>query len=183
MEITRVTNNMKTMKKIADEIVRIAKAEVGVEEVNGTNCGERVNEYKATTTLRPDAPWPWCAAFICWVIKEALRSTGAKHPTSGFTRPFTAGAWDMENWSLRQDSTTWTRKPHHGDIKPGDIVVFKFSHIGFAISEPDDDGYVVTVEGNTDSKGSREGGGVFTKRRHISKIRSRIRFRQEKLVF
>jgi len=37
--------------------------------------------------------------------------------------------------------------------------------------------YVLTVEGNTDSSGSREGGGVFQKRRHLSKIRSRIRFR------
>jgi hypothetical protein len=33
------------------------------------------------------------------------------------------------------------------------------------------------VEGNTDSSGSREGGGVFLKRRHVSVIRSRIRFR------
>lgn len=170
------------MKNIAQEIVRIAKEEIGTEEVDGTNCGERVNEYKAATTLRPDAPWPWCAAFVCWVVKEALRSTGTKHPTAGFTRPFTAGAWDMENWSLRQDKTTWTRKPHRGDILGGDIVCFTFSHIGFAVAAPDADGYVATVEGNTDSAGSREGGGVFLKRRHISKIRSRIRFRQDHLI-
>jgi hypothetical protein len=38
------------MKNIVQEIVRIAKQEVGTEEVDGTNCGERVNEYKAATT-------------------------------------------------------------------------------------------------------------------------------------
>jgi len=170
------------MKDLAAEIVRIAKAEVGIEEVDGTNCGKRVNEYKSATILQPDLPWPWCAAFVCWVVKEALRAAGVKHPTAGFTRPFTAGAWGMENWSLKQDATTWTRKPHRGDIQPGDIVVFTFSHIGFAATAPDADGFVRTIEGNTDAEGSREGGGVFAKKRHISKIRSRIRFRQDKLI-
>jgi len=35
---------------------------------------------------------------------------------------------------------------------------------------------VVTVDGNTDAAGSREGGGVFKKTRSVSKIRARIRF-------
>jgi hypothetical protein len=55
-------------------------------------------------------------------------------------------------------------------------VVFTFSHIGIAVSPPDEDGNVATVEGNTDAAGSREGGGVYRKSRHVSKIRSRIRF-------
>jgi hypothetical protein len=59
---------------------------------------------------------------------------------------------------------------------PGDIVIFTFSHIGIAVSEPDEKGNVKTVEGNTDKAGSREGGGVYLKTRNISKIRSRIRF-------
>jgi hypothetical protein len=170
------------MKDLAAEIVRIAKAEVGVEEVNGTNCGVRVNEYKATTWLPADKPWPWCAAFVCWVVRKAFEAAGADTHTGTFSIPQTAGAWDMENWSLKQDMTTWTRKPHRGDILPGDIVVFTFSHIGFAASAPDADGFIRTIEGNTDAAGSREGGGVFAKRRHISKIRSRIRFRQDKLI-
>jgi hypothetical protein len=35
---------------------------------------------------------------------------------------------------------------------------------------------VQTVEGNTNGEGSREGDGVYLKRRHRSKIRSIIRF-------
>jgi len=103
--------------------------------------------------------------------------TASIHETKTFKRPRTAGAWDFENWSLAQDSTTWTKKPHRGDIQPGDIVVFKFSHIGVAISAPDKNGNVQTVEGNTDKAGSREGGGVYRKTRAASSIRSRIRFR------
>jgi hypothetical protein len=168
------------MKSIASEIVRIANGEVGIEEVNGSNCGHRVNQYKAATNLPPDQSWPWCAAFVCWVIREALIAIQAKE-TATFKRPRTAGAWDFENWSLAQDSTTWTKKPHGGDIVAGDIVIFTFSHIGIATSSPDSNGMVRTVEGNTDSSGSREGGGVFAKSRHVSKIRSRIRFIQEML--
>jgi hypothetical protein len=83
----------------------------------------------------------------------------------------------MENWSLAQDNSTWTKKPHRGDIQPGDIVVFKASHIGFAVSAPDKNGYLMTVEGNSNKAGSREGGAVVRQKRHISKFRSRIRFR------
>lgn len=167
---------MSELPKLPAEIVRVALKEVGVEEVNGSNCGPRVDQYKAATWLNPKVGWPWCAAFCCWVIREAAAGAGVKF-TKTFKRPRTAGAWDFENWSLSQDRSTWTKKPHRGDIQPGDIVVFKFSHIGFAVSAPDANGYVTTVEGNTDSKGSREGGGVFKKKRHLTKIRSRIRFR------
>lgn len=162
--------------KLAPEIVRIATAEIGVEEVNGSNCGPRVNEYKEATWLPAHQAWPWCAAFVCWVVREAMKATGVGE-TPTFQRPRTAGAWDFENWSRKQDRSTWTKRPHDGDIQAGDIVIFTFSHIGFATSSPDAGGWVTTVEGNTDAEGSREGGGVFRKRRHVSKIRSRIRFR------
>lgn len=156
---------------LAPTLVKIAKAEIGVEEVNGSNCGPRVNEYKSTTNLPATRAWPWCAAFVCWCVKQAMGDR-----KFSFRRPTTAGAWDFENWSLAQDGSTDTRKPAGDDIRPGDIVVFKFSHIGIATTRPDSDGYIRTVEGNTDSAGSREGGGVFCKNRKVSRVRSRIRF-------
>lgn len=165
-----------TGPKMPAAMVRIAEAEVGVEEVNGTNTGKRVNEYKAATWLDPEKGWPWCAAFVCWVVREALKATGTPQ-TDTFKRPQTAGAWDFENWSRKQDRSTWTRKPTAGDIKAGDIVVFRFSHIGIAVEDMEPDGTVQTVEGNTDAAGSREGGGVFRKTRRLTQIRSRIRFR------
>jgi len=164
------------MSAFIDSFIAAAKGEVGVEEVNGSNCGPRVDEYKAATWLSPTKGWPWCAAFVCWCVREAATDSGTPF-TSKFKRPRTAGAWDFENWSLDQDSSTWTKKPHRNDIEAGDIVIFKFSHIGIALSAPSQAGLVQTVEGNTDAAGSREGGGVFLKKRHASKIRSRIRFR------
>lgn len=156
--------------KLADKLIALAKKEIGVEEVNGTNCGPRVNEYKSATWLDSTKSWPWCAAFICWLFREAMEGG-----TYSFKRPQTAGAYDFENWCKQQDSSVQLKKPHNGDIKPGDIVIFNFSHIGIAVGSPDSDGYIKTIEGNTDGAGSREGGAVLEKRRKLSSIRSRIR--------
>lgn len=161
--------------KLSDALVQIATAEIGVEEINGTNCGPRVNEYKAATNLPPKEAWPWCAAFVCFCVRAAMRLTNTAE-TAGFKRPTTASAWDFENWSKRQDNTTKTKRSPGLDIAAGDIVIFKFSHIGIAIGKPDKYGFVETIEGNTDGQGSREGGAVLKKSRHISKIKTRIRF-------
>ncbi len=166
--------------KLANHIVRIARSEIGVTEVNGSNCGPRVNQYKAATWLDSTQAWPWCAAFVCWVVREAMAAAGVPE-TGAFKRPSTAGALDLENWSREQDETTWTKTPTQGDIQPGDIVTFKFKtggHVGFAISSPDAGGYFETIEGNTDVAGSREGGGVFKKKRHVDSVHGRIRFRK-----
>ena len=155
---------------IPDKMVSLAREEIGVSEVDGTNCGPRVNTYKSATWLDADKGWPWCAAFICWLIREAIEGEDVK-----FTRPETAGAWDFENWAKRQSSLVDLRKPTNEDIKAGDIVIFTFSHIGIAIADVDSSGYVKTIEGNTNGVGSREGGSVLEKKRHVSKIRSRVR--------
>ena len=156
---------------IPEKMVSLAREEIGVSEVDGSNCGPRVDEYKAATWLDADKGWPWCAAFICWLVREAIEGEDVK-----FKRPRTAGAWDFENWAKQQITNgVELRKPTNEDIKAGDIVVFTFSHIGLAVKDADSSGYVVTIEGNTNGAGSREGGSVLEKKRHVSKIRSRIR--------
>ena len=164
------TQTASTSLSFASKLIALAKKEIGVEEVDGTNCGPRVNEYKSATWLDSTKSWPWCAAFICWLFREVMKDD--KYP---FKRPQTAGAYDFENWCKQQPSGVELKKPHNGDIKPGDIVIFNFSHIGIAVGSPDSDGYIKTIEGNTDGAGSREGGAVLEKRRKISSIRSRIR--------
>jgi cell wall-associated NlpC family hydrolase len=156
---------------ITEKMVTLAREQIGVSEVDGTNCGPMVDTYKAATWLDPDKGWPWCAAFICWLVKEAIGKEDVE-----FERPRTAGAWDFENWAKKQAvQGVDLRKPTNEDIKAGDIVVFTFSHIGLAVADADSSGYVKTIEGNTNGEGSREGGSVLEKNRHVSKIRSRIR--------
>jgi len=154
---------------LADRIAAIAESQVGVRETK-KNGGVKIEEYQAATWL-PVGAWPWCAAFVCWVVKQAVGKTKVSFPL-----PQTAGAWDFERWCRGVDNTVRLRKPPMGDVKRGDIVVFYFSHIGIAVGPPDKQGNVPTVEGNTNAAGHRLGDGVYAKTRHISAIRSRIRF-------
>ena len=154
-----------TIMTNAEKIVAVASAEVGVRE-SKKNGGAEIEGYQLATWL-PPGYWPWCAAFVCWVLSRALPD----HPEL----PRTAGAWDFERWCRSVGNWARLRKPHHGDIKAGDIVIFSFSHIGIAAGAPDANGNVPTIEGNTNGAGSREGDGVYRKMRPLSKIRSRIR--------
>lgn len=146
----------------------IALKEVGVKEV-GNNGGPRIREYQAATWLEPGS-WPWCAAFVCWCLRESLKVSPA-----AFKRPETAGAYDFENWA-RDNAAKGVRliKPATDSVREGDIVVYKFSHIGIAVAN-ESGGMVKTVEGNTDDDGGREGDGVYRKTRKKPQIRSIIR--------
>ena len=160
--------------KLGQAIINVAAKELGVTEVNGSNCGPRVNEYKTATTLPAKESWPWCAAFVCWCVREGLLQLGMSESAT-FRRPKTAGAFDFENWSLAQDNSTQTKRNPGDDILAGDILIFKFSHIGIASADASGSS-VETIEGNTDAEGSREGGGVFRKTRKLSQVKTRIRF-------
>lgn len=93
---------------LKDKLVELAQKEVGVEEVNGTNCGPRVNQYKADTWLNPKENWPWCAAFICWLFDEAM-----KDEKYTFERPRTASAFGFETWCLKQDRSVLLKKERY----------------------------------------------------------------------
>lgn len=151
---------------LARRIVELAAAEIGVREVpRNSNRGSRVEEYQRATWLNGTG-WPWCAAFLCWLVRELEKDFDLP-----FARPLTAGAWDFERWA--RDEGVKLFKPR-SEIRAGDIVVFTFSHIGLA-AEDESAGRVITIEGNTDSSGSREGGGVYRKTRATSLVRSHIR--------
>jgi hypothetical protein len=154
---------------LAELIAAIAESQVGVRETK-KNGGTQIEEYQRATWL-PVGAWAWCAAFCCWCIKQAVGKTRVS-----FHLPQTAGAFDFERWCRSVDNTVRLRKPTMGDVKRGDVVVFTFSHIGIATGPPDKNGNVPTVEGNTNAEGARLGDGVYAKLRHLSKIRSRIRF-------
>jgi len=163
------------MSQFTERLVLTALAEVGVKEVGTSNRGPRVDEYQRATWLEEKDWGPWCAAFVCWVVRGAMRLEGVKE-TAGFKRPQTAGAFDFENWSHKQDRTTQTAKPAGISIRRGDLVIFSFSHIGIATGPPDGKGIFPTVEGNTNAGGSRTGGMVCEGKRSVRELRSRIRF-------
>ena len=166
------------MRTISDSVASAAEMKVGVRETGGPNKGLALAPFFEADWYDPngaapgDDGYPWCAAFVCWCVMVAVAGR-----VITFKRPRTPSAWGLEAWSLSQDSSTWTLKDPGRDIKRGDVLVFHFSHCAVAVGEPDKAGFVDTVEGNTNADGSREGDGVYRKRRHVSQVRSRIRFR------
>jgi len=155
-------------------IAQAAEAEVGVRETKA-NGGKRIADYQSCTWL-PVGAWPWCAAFVDFCVKSAVEKFG---PVT-FALPRTAGAWDLENWCRSVDDTVKLKKTKQGiaTVQRGDIVIYKFSHVGIATSSLDDDNNLSTIEGNTNSAGSREGDGVYRRTRNVSQIRSIIKFTQ-----
>lgn len=103
---------------------------------------------------------PWCASFVCWTYGQQQVS----NPKSGYCPDlFAAKKVIYKRGGLNK------APPQHGDVWG---LYFpekrRVAHVGFV----DDwqSKYVVTVEGNTNEAGSREGDGVYRKRRLISSI-------------
>lgn len=131
-------------------LVGIAARELGVREQTGQNDGLRVEEYLATVSLRKGQPW--CAAFVSWVYKQA-----------GYSKPRTG-------WS----PALFPSSRLAGSALPGDLLAVYFpklkriGHVGIIVKM--DGEWCSSIEGNTNGQGSREGDGVYIKRRHAKTI-------------
>lgn len=165
---------------ITKKIVELAKHEVGVRESGGNNKGSQIVVYQKATWLPPN-PWAWCAAFCCWVLKEALKDKDVAKQLGldddkkvDHWRCRDASAFGWEKWAKSRGLQVLTET---AKAKAGDFVVFDFSHIGIVVEDQTGD-YIETVEGNTNGKGERDsvsGDGVWRKRRHKSLTKSYIR--------
>lgn len=169
---------MTISEEAREKLCRVARAEVGVMEVGGNNNGPRVREYQAATWLKP-AAWPWCAAFVCWVLREWTKDNAVAQILS-LTTPKAlkswlcqdASAYGFEDWAKKHGIKVLgpTTNPQAGDI----VTYASFSHIGIVVG-PVDDKFMHTVEGNTDPDGGREGNGVYLKKRKRGLARAFIR--------
>lgn len=133
----------------ADAIITIAASQIGVRELTGKNDGVEVTKYLNSVGL--DKGYAWCAAFVSWVHDQA-GVTGAK------------SAWSP-SWLPRDRLVK--------NAKPGDVFGIYFrsknriAHVGI-IEVPG--ATTITIEGNTNEAGSREGDGVYRKRRLSKQI-------------
>lgn len=163
-------------------LVKLALGEIGTREVGGNNMGEEIEEYQRATWLAP-APWPWCAAFTCWLLREwwedpesrALMGIGSEREAEKI-RCKDASAFGWEKWAIKRG---YQVLPEITLAKAGDFVVFDFSHIGLVIADQaSTEDEILTVEGNTNGRGERDSGtgdGVWKKKRMPSLTKSYIR--------
>jgi hypothetical protein len=133
-------------------LVDIAALEVGVREQGGDHRGPRIREYQSATWLEP-APWPWCAAFVDWIVREWL-----KHPDVlswlklsesqiPAWRPMTAGAWASGQLGGPGSRPRVSVPTETAKALPGDIIIFDFFMSGS--SRPTTGRTFSTIEGNT----------------------------------
>jgi hypothetical protein len=153
-------------------IVAATRKEVGVSEVTKNRAPEIAKYWEATDyPTGMENREPWCAAFVCWCIRQGIRDYGV-NPTWALPRTATAFGFD-DDWAV-DNKLKVVRTPTSKDINPGDIVVFRFSHVGICVGKVNSDS-ILTVEGNTNGEGGREGDGVYQKIRDLKVIRSVVR--------
>lgn len=127
----------------ADKVLKIAAAEIG--NTDGTKYGKwyekNVDKNSANYNFA-GSDVPWCAMFVSWAFAKA----GAK----------CAGLPGAYCPTMLQEAATAGRAVSAGNAKPGDVVYFDWDggetdHVGVCESNNQNGGYLVTIEGNTDS--------------------------------
>lgn len=133
-------------------------SQLGVKELTGKNDGVTVEMYLKSVKLSKGNPW--CAAFISWNYQQC----GIPNPMSGYSP-----SWFPQSNVIYKPSAKIQGVP-----QPGDVFGIYFAnkkriaHVGFVIEWGEK--AVTTIEGNTDADAtegekSREGNGVFKKKR------------------
>lgn len=134
------------MANNAESVLSVARSQIGI------TSGKKYWDYVIGGGYKNGNSTPWCACFVSWVFKQA----GAKCaglPAASCTYGIYAVA--KKKGKVVTSSTA----------RPGDLVIFNFDsnwgdgeHVG--IIESVGANTFVTIEGNTDSRGSANGGRV-----------------------
>lgn len=151
-------------------IARVAARYLGVREVTSNRSPELATFWPYTSYPNGMADRaPWCAAFVCACTAIASAET----PDLDLAhRPTSASCSGLLEWAREPKNGCLVFGPHDPKYRPlaGDIVNFlpHLSHVGIVAEDYDNAGFISTIEGNTNGEGSREGDGVYRKRRAIS---------------
>lgn len=156
---------------IAERMVAAALTKVGLRETS-KNQGPGIAELWTATTYPTGYAHrePYCAAFVCWALAKGAE--GVKHPLALLRSPV---AYDVEKWAVSQAKHgVELLDPKTSKPRPGDIATLRHaSHVLIVVKC--EGNTVYTVEGNTDSGGSREGDGFYTRTRARNALRKLIR--------
>lgn len=147
-------------------VLAIARSQIGICEIPaGSNRGPQVDAYHRAAGLDPSSGnHPWCVSFIQWVFSEAFDNSPL-YPTAGV----------HALWKQRKIGSTAIVEPRRASartVRPGMVFTLDTGggkgHAGIVEGVDGAKGTLVTIEGNTNNGGSREGYGVF--RRSSRKI-------------
>jgi hypothetical protein len=133
------------------QLLDVAKQEIGVsEQPKGSNRGGKVEEYLDVTGL--GGGYPWCAAFVAWC---GVKAFGKEWPL-----PHTADCDGLLAFARKHGILH--DKPQAGDVFLCLASKNDATHTGIVVAPNGDGTTVSTIEGNSNSDGSREGFEVAT---------------------
>jgi peptidoglycan hydrolase-like protein with peptidoglycan-binding domain len=153
----------------AAQAMAAAVSQLGVMELPGqANRGSQVDTFLRAAGIKnpagnPPGGYPWCQAFVYWCFEQSALMLNRTNPS-----PKTAGVLDHWNKSVAathiQKITQTAALAKLSLVQPGMLFVNDYGggygHIGF-IESVYGDGRLVTIEGNANNAGEREGLGVF----------------------
>ncbi|MCB1217922.1 peptidoglycan-binding protein [bacterium] len=110
---------------------------------------------------------PWCVAFAWAVVDLAYFLEQELPPQLGQAQKLSSSAlvnWAREHARLHEEPA---------EARPGDLIVLRggntgFFHTALTVALPRE-GFVATVEGNTNEGGSAEGDGIYARRRRVGR--------------
>jgi hypothetical protein len=155
----RTERDQVASQSVTEKVVFAYTSQIGVHEATGHNDGVQVEEYLRVAGFKKGAAW--CASFVSWSFKQA----NAKAIISAW-----APSWFPVDHVIYEKGKPVRAVPRQADVFG---IYFpdkgRIAHVGFIDNWPPGD-YLLTVEGNTNNAGSREGDGVYRKRRLKSNI-------------
>jgi hypothetical protein len=142
-------------------LIEVARGTIGWKEV-GRNSGPLVDKILASVGLEGSRA-PWCAAWVVYIGDEAFGKKDNPYPRSAWSPDFVKSPkWDRGRG----------KKPDRADAFGIYFQSLKrVAHTG--IIEKVEGKWAVTIEGNTNDNGSRDGDGVYRKRRPLGTILAR----------
>jgi len=152
------------MATLALTALQIALSYEGVREKGGNNCGPEIEMFQKSIGLEKGDPW--CAAFVCFCIKEAAKNLGAKPKFE-----YGGSVYKL-----------WTRNPGLQMSEPTENCIFlidhglskagtRIGHTGFCVGRNQSHTETLeTMEGNTNAAGSRDGDGCYHKSREMAEF-------------
>jgi hypothetical protein len=166
-----VTVRNETSSVLLTAVLDFAATQIGVMEVpQGSNQGPQVDRYVESVGLDPRGGFAWCVAFQFFCFEQAAKKLGRANPMIK-----TGGVLDHWNKAGTKGVPRVTSAKATGNpalVKPGHLFIISvgggLGHSGFV--ERVAGGKLVTIEGNTNENGSRNGIGVF--RRSMRKVNS-----------
>lgn len=158
-QLQHATQRTISREQLGHCLVALALRYNGVRESPlGSNSGPMVRQFQAATSLARTLPtgWPWCAAFDAFIMQELWRELGIQLPNPW---PATASCDELLYWARRMG--VLFDEPQPFDFFLAMKSAGDATHTGLVMAVQKD-GDIETIEGNTNTSGSREGIGVFT---------------------